>query len=110
MPGQSRQIRNDRRAWPIGVNVRADQAVLARQSEGSDSSSGSDERRVRDGRLVTPAEWDEHADEWIPNERDRGHVRSLMTAVHEPGRMASWIAPPASGIHQQPIEFEYVRP
>jgi benzoyl-CoA 2,3-epoxidase subunit B len=63
-----------------------------------------------DGRLVTPAEWDAHADEWIPNDRDRAHVRSLMTAVHEPGRMASWIAPPANGIHQHAVDYEYVRP
>ena len=30
-------------------------------------------------------------------------------AVIEPGRFASWIAPPARGINGQPGEFEYVR-
>jgi benzoyl-CoA 2,3-dioxygenase component B len=32
-----------------------------------------------------------------------------MQAVTEPGRMASWIAPPARGINGQPGDFEYVR-
>jgi benzoyl-CoA 2,3-dioxygenase component B len=29
--------------------------------------------------------------------------------VTEPGRFASWIAPPARGINAQPVDFEYVR-
>jgi hypothetical protein len=33
----------------------------------------------------------------------------LMTGVTKPGRMASWLAAPASGIHQKPIDYEYVR-
>jgi benzoyl-CoA 2,3-dioxygenase component B len=37
------------------------------------------------------------------------YVRSLMIPVHEPGRMASWIAPPATGIHQKPVDYDYVR-
>jgi benzoyl-CoA 2,3-dioxygenase component B len=32
-----------------------------------------------------------------------------MAPVHEPGKIAGWIAPPASGIHGKPFEFEYVR-
>jgi len=32
-----------------------------------------------------------------------------MHAVTEPGKFASWIAPPARGINGQPIEFAYVR-
>jgi benzoyl-CoA 2,3-dioxygenase component B len=32
-----------------------------------------------------------------------------MIPALAPGRMASWIAPPASGIHQQPVDYEYVR-
>lgn len=63
-----------------------------------------------DGRLVTPAEWEAHAGEWLPNERDRAHLASVMTGVHERGRMAPWIAPPANGIHQRPVDYEYVRP
>jgi benzoyl-CoA 2,3-dioxygenase component B len=29
--------------------------------------------------------------------------------VHEPGKIAGWIAPPPRGINGQPFEFEYVR-
>jgi len=36
-------------------------------------------------------------------------VESLMIPVVEPGKMAGWIAPPASGINGQPIEYEYVK-
>jgi benzoyl-CoA 2,3-dioxygenase component B len=32
-----------------------------------------------------------------------------MIPALEPGKMAGWIAPPASGIHQKPIEYAYVR-
>ena len=40
---------------------------------------------------------------------DRAYVASLMGRVTEPGRFANWIAPPARGIDNQPVEFEYVR-
>jgi benzoyl-CoA 2,3-dioxygenase component B len=46
---------------------------------------------------------------WLPSEADRAHVQSLMRPVTAPGQMAGWIAPPAAGIHQKPVEFEYVR-
>jgi benzoyl-CoA 2,3-dioxygenase component B len=32
-----------------------------------------------------------------------------MVKVHEPGRFANYIAPPAQGTNNQPIDFEYVR-
>jgi benzoyl-CoA 2,3-epoxidase subunit B len=67
-------------------------------------------RVAPDGTVVSSEEWDARVDEWLPNDRDRAHVTSLMTGVREPGRMASWIAPPASGIHQRPVDYEYVRP
>src|SRR5215468_9704817 len=35
----------------------------------------------------------------------KAYVQSLMHAVTEPGKFASWIAPPARGINGQPIEF-----
>jgi len=46
---------------------------------------------------------------WLPSEADRAFVHSLMVPVTEPGKMASWIAPPDQGINRQPIDFEYVR-
>ena len=62
-----------------------------------------------DGRLVDDAEWEANEDRWLPSDADRAHVQSLMVGVTEPGKMAGWVAPPARGIHQQPVEFEYVR-
>ena len=32
-----------------------------------------------------------------------------MGGVTEPGKMASWVAPPATGIHAKPVDYEYVR-
>jgi benzoyl-CoA 2,3-dioxygenase component B len=32
-----------------------------------------------------------------------------MRPVHEPGKIAHWIAPPARGIKGLPFEYEYVR-
>jgi benzoyl-CoA 2,3-dioxygenase component B len=36
-------------------------------------------------------------------------VLRLMQPVHEPGRIAGWIAPPAKGINSQPFDYDYVR-
>jgi benzoyl-CoA 2,3-dioxygenase component B len=63
-----------------------------------------------DGVVLSDAEWAAGVDEWLPNDTDRAHVASLMTPVREPGRMAGWIAPPTSGIHAKPVDYEYVRP
>jgi benzoyl-CoA 2,3-dioxygenase component B len=32
-----------------------------------------------------------------------------MGRVAEPGKYANWIAPPARGINNQPVDFAYVR-
>jgi benzoyl-CoA 2,3-dioxygenase component B len=63
-----------------------------------------------EGRVVDAAVWRARAGDWLPTDADRAFVQSLMQgAVTEPGRMASWIAPPPRGINGQPIDFEYVR-
>ncbi len=62
-----------------------------------------------DGRLVDDETWDAGVDGWLPTDEDRAHVESLMVGVDQPGRMAGWLAPPAQGIHQQPVDYEYVR-
>jgi len=46
---------------------------------------------------------------WIPTPEDQAFVASLMKPVYEPGKMASWIAPPDRGINNLPIEYQYVR-
>jgi benzoyl-CoA 2,3-dioxygenase component B len=32
-----------------------------------------------------------------------------MVKVHEPSKFANWIAPPATGINDQAVDFEYVQ-
>ena len=61
-----------------------------------------------DGRLLTSDEWTASVDRWLPSDADRAHVGSLMTGVVEPGKMAGWVSPPSRGIHQKPVEYEYV--
>jgi benzoyl-CoA 2,3-dioxygenase component B len=63
-----------------------------------------------EGRIVSAEEWRRGAPSWLPTEADRAYVQALMSgAVVEPGRMASWIAPPARGIDGKPADFDYVR-
>ena len=41
-------------------------------------------------------------------QEDHAYVRTLMNPVYESGKIASWIAPPPSGVKDKPFEFEYV--
>jgi benzoyl-CoA 2,3-dioxygenase component B len=62
------------------------------------------------GDLLTQAEWEAHRDEWLPSDSDREFINGLMGApIHEPGKMANWIAAPKRGIKGKPVEYEYVR-
>jgi benzoyl-CoA 2,3-epoxidase subunit B len=62
-----------------------------------------------DGRVLPEAEWAREQERWLPSHLDRAFVASLMGKVVEPGKFAGWIAPPATGINKQPVNFEYVR-
>ena len=62
-----------------------------------------------DGDVLSEADWAHRQQAWLPSESDRAFVASLMGRVAEPGKFAQWIAPPARGINNQPVEFEYVR-
>ncbi|HEV7472586.1 MAG TPA: benzoyl-CoA 2,3-epoxidase subunit BoxB [Pyrinomonadaceae bacterium] len=62
-----------------------------------------------EGNLITGEEFERRKSNWLPTVADREYVRSLMRAVIEPGKIANWIAPPATGIKGKPFEFEYVR-
>ena len=66
-------------------------------------------RVTPDGRLLTEQAWADGVDRWLPTDADRAHVQSLMRGVTEPGRMAGWVAAPATGIHARPVDYEYVR-
>jgi benzoyl-CoA 2,3-epoxidase subunit B len=59
--------------------------------------------------VLTEAEWESSVASWLPTADDRHFVESLMVAVREPGKMAGWLAPPSTGIHAKPVDFEYVR-
>jgi len=61
------------------------------------------------GSPITEKEFEAHRHEWLPTDDDKRHVKSLMTQVIEPGKMANWISAPARGINHQPIEYEYIR-
>ncbi|MDL5159197.1 benzoyl-CoA 2,3-epoxidase subunit BoxB [Actinomycetospora termitidis] len=61
-----------------------------------------------DGKVVSESTWNAQKDRWLPTEVDKTHVRSLMHPVLEPGKIASWIAPPSTGINDKPVDFEYV--
>jgi len=69
----------------------------------------SEVRASPDGKIITQADWDHQHGNWLPTVEDRAYVSSLMKPVTEPGKVASWIAPPAKGINGQPLDFEYVR-
>ncbi len=61
-----------------------------------------------DGVVISADEWEARHGEWLPTAADEDYLRSLMQPVTEPGKIASWIAPPLRGINGQPFEFEYV--
>ncbi|TDJ63905.1 MAG: benzoyl-CoA 2,3-epoxidase subunit BoxB [Proteobacteria bacterium] len=60
------------------------------------------------GKIIDQIEWEKRSPEWLPSDRDREYVRSLMVQVTEPGVFAPWIAPPRIGINDQPVGFRYV--
>jgi len=68
-----------------------------------------DVRVSPEGRVLSQAEWEAKKHEWLPTEEDQAWVQSLMRPETEPGKFASWIAPPPRGINGQPLDFEYVR-
>jgi benzoyl-CoA 2,3-dioxygenase component B len=62
-----------------------------------------------DGRFVSDAHRHANVLDWLPNDDDKAHVKSLQHGVTEPGKMASWVAAPSAGIHQKPVEYDYVK-
>jgi benzoyl-CoA 2,3-dioxygenase component B len=61
------------------------------------------------GQVLSKDDWERQSAGWLPSDDDHAFVGSLMGRVIEPGKFANWIAPPARGINNLPIEFEYVR-
>jgi benzoyl-CoA 2,3-dioxygenase component B len=61
------------------------------------------------GNLISREEFERRSVEWLPSIEDREYVQSLMISVTEPGKIANWIAPPATGVNNKSFDFEYVR-
>ncbi len=61
------------------------------------------------GTRIDAAAFASHRDGWLPSKEDKAYVQGLMQAVHEPGKIASWLAPPPRGIDGKGFEFEYVK-
>lgn len=62
-----------------------------------------------DGGILTPQEWENRRNEWLPSQEDMAFIYSLMKPVTEIGEYAGWIAPPRVGIDNKPGDFEYVK-
>ena len=62
-----------------------------------------------DGQIIDAAAWEKDKNNWLPSKDDGDFIQSLMTQVIEPGKFASWIAPPRIGIDNKPGDFEYVK-
>jgi len=62
-----------------------------------------------EGDIVTRDEFARRRDEWLPSREDGDYITSLMVPCYEPGKYASWIAPPKVGINNKPGDFEYVK-
>jgi len=60
------------------------------------------------GKPIAREEYQRRRADWVPTERDRARVAELLKPVRAPGKIAGWIAPPARGINNQPLDFEYV--
>ncbi|MBV9552473.1 MAG: benzoyl-CoA 2,3-epoxidase subunit BoxB, partial [Alphaproteobacteria bacterium] len=61
------------------------------------------------GNLLSAADWARRRDEFLPSPDDDAFVASLMSPIREPGKFASWIAPPRTGIDNKPGDFAYVK-
>jgi benzoyl-CoA 2,3-epoxidase subunit B len=62
-----------------------------------------------DGEVMDEAQWQAKQDDFLTSDDDLKFISSLMKPVTEPGKYASWIAPPKMGINQMPGDYEYVK-
>jgi benzoyl-CoA 2,3-epoxidase subunit B len=62
-----------------------------------------------DGVVMDEAQWQAKQNDFLTSDDDLKFISSLMKPVTEPGKYASWIAPPKMGINQMPGDYEYVK-
>ncbi|WP_406277374.1 benzoyl-CoA 2,3-epoxidase subunit BoxB [Nocardia sp. NBC_00881] len=60
------------------------------------------------GAILDAATWEQAQRNWLPTDEDLFFVQSLMQPVYQPGKIASWVAPPVHGINGKPFDYEYV--
>ena len=60
------------------------------------------------GEVLDDDAWAARVGGWLPDDDDRRAVAALMVPEYEYGKFAGWIAPPKTGINDQPVEFDYV--
>ena len=61
------------------------------------------------GEILSDAQWAKAGSDYLPTASDGDFIASLMNPETEPGKFASWIAPPKAGIDNKPGDFEYVK-
>ena len=61
------------------------------------------------GVIMSDADWAKAHDQYLPSQSDGEFIKSLMKPNFQPGKFASWIAPPKVGIDNKPGDFEYVQ-
>jgi len=93
----------------VDFELRLPHRAFNRQIGAFSVTNNPDLRVTPEGKVITEAEWDKRHHEWLPSAEEQAHVGSLMVQVKEPGKYANWIAPPARGINNQSVDFEYVR-
>ncbi|MEN9062935.1 benzoyl-CoA 2,3-epoxidase subunit BoxB [Ponticoccus litoralis] len=62
-----------------------------------------------EGNMIGQTDWEAQVKDWLPTKGDGDYIASLMKPCYEPGKYASWIAPPKVGIDNKPGDFEYVK-
>jgi benzoyl-CoA 2,3-dioxygenase component B len=62
-----------------------------------------------EGDPISAEQWERYKQDWLPDDKDREYVESLMKPVYQVGKIANWIAPPDRGVNAKPFDFEYVR-
>lgn len=61
------------------------------------------------GEPVSREQWEARRAEWLPTDADYRYVQDCMVKCWDVGKFANFIAAPAVGINNQPVDFEYVK-
>lgn len=69
----------------------------------------SDHRFDLAGNLISDVEFEKLRAAVLPTPEDRAYLKAIMQPCYEPGRFASWIAPPRKGVKGKGVDFEYVK-